>query len=118
MHTSHRLSLVTPTSTTPPIVVPDGIAAKLTIDINDSSATTWGSAVVDLQYSTVIGHDSDGTPLDNGQNFNPVVQFTSSRKARRSIGVTGAGNVRLHVSTAASAADKQAMVTIRTSWNA
>ena len=118
MNHAHPLSLVTPTSTTPPIVVPDGIAAKLTIDINDSSATTWGSAVVDLQFSAVVGHDSDGTLLDNWQNFNPVVQFTSTTKARRSIGVTGSGNVRLHVSTAASAADKQAMVTIRTSWNA
>ena len=117
MH-SHRLSLVTPTSTTPPIVVPDGVAAKLTIDINDSSSTTWGVAIVNLQFSTVIGHDDDGTLLDNWQNFNPVVQFTSTTKARRSIGVTGAGNVRLNVSTADEDADKEAMVTIRTSWNA
>ena len=118
MNHAHRLSLVTPTSTTPPIVVPDGIAAKLTIDINYSSSNTWCLAIVNLQFSTVIGHDDDGTLLDNWQNFNPVVQFTSSTKARRSIGVTGSGNVRLNVSTADKDADKEAMVTIRTSWNA
>ena len=116
MH-ADRLNLASPNSTTQPIEVPDGVAAQLTIDINDKDATkTWGSAVVNLQFSTSVEADKDGVDLTHWQNFSPTVQFTSSTKARRAVGVTGAGNVRLIVSTTDSGADPAAVVTLRSSW--
>ena len=118
MHTD-RISLVTPNNATAPIAVPDGVAAKITVDINDDADTyTWGVAVVDLQYSASLEQDRDGTDLTNWQNFSPTVQFVTGTRYRRSVGVTGAGNVRLFVTTADSGADDDAVVTIRTSWNA
>lgn len=116
MH-SHRINLTDPSSTTPPLSIPPG-AAKLSIDINDGSSYTWGSAVVDMQFSLSMELDEDGTDLTNWQDFPTAVQFTSSVKARRAISVTGYGWVRLKVSTSASAADIGAVVTIVRNWNA
>ena len=114
---SHRLNLTDANSTTPPLAIPPG-AAKLSIDINDGSSYTWGSAVVEMQFSLSIELDEDGTDLTNWQAFNTAVTFTSSVKARRAVSVTGYGWVRLKVSTSASAADIGAVVTIVRNWNA
>jgi len=112
-----RLNLTNATDCTTPIPVPAG-AAKLTIDINDASTFTWGSAVVDLQYTVALGQDPDTSEdVTNWQNMDPTVQLTSSTKARRNVGVTGAGWVRLYVSTPDGGADPNAIVTWRTSWN-
>ncbi len=112
---SHRLNLTDPNSTTPPLAIPPG-AAKLSIDINDGSGT-WGSAVVDMQFS-LSTEVVDGTDLTNWQNFPTAVQFTSSVKARRAVSVTGYGWVRLRVTTPDAGADINAVVTVVRNWNA
>ena len=114
---AYRLNMTDTASTTAPIQVPPG-AAKLSIDINDGSSFTWGSATIDLQFSLSIDQDDVGTDLTNWANVSPAVQFTSTVKARRAVSVTGYGWVRLKVSTAASAADIAAVVTMQRNWNA
>ncbi len=114
---SHRLNLADPNSTTPPMAIPPG-AAKLSVDINDSSSYTWGSAVVDMQFSLSIEHDPDGTDLTNWQNFPVAVQYTTSVKARRAVSVTGCGFVRLRCTTPDAGADINAVVTIQENWRA
>ena len=116
-HNAYRLNLTDTNSTTAPIEVPVG-AAKVSIDINDGSSFTWGNAVADLQYSLSVLLDEDGTDLTNWQAFSPVIQFTSTTKARRAIGVTGTGWIRLKCTTAVSTADIGAVVTVRTNWDA
>ncbi len=112
---SHRLNLTDPNSTTPPLAIPPG-AAKLSVDINDSSSYTWGSAVVDMQFSLSIERDEDGVDLTNWQNFPVAVQYTTSVKARRAVSVTGYGWVRLRVTTPDSGADINAVVTVVRNW--
>ena len=112
-----RINLTNTLEATQPIRVPAG-AAKVTIDINAGSSFTWGSAVVDLQYSVEQGQEPDtNTDVTNYVNMNPVVQWTSSVTSRRNVGVTGAGWIRLKVSTADGGADPAAIVTIRSSWS-
>ena len=117
MDHSYRINLTDTNSSTPPIRVPRG-AAKLSIDINDASGFTWGLAVVDLQFSLSIDEDEIGTDLTNWQNVVPAVQFVTGTRFQRAISVTGYGWVRLRVTTAASAADINALVTIVRNWNA
>lgn len=111
-----RLSLVSTLSVSDWLPVPAG-ATKCSVTITDnatsppSSTYTWGAAVVDLQYSVMVGRAEDGQMLDSPQAFSPAVQFTNSAKSKRNIGVSAAGNVRLKVSTGASTADPNALVT-------
>ncbi len=111
-----RINLTNTLEATQPMQVPRG-AAKVTIDINAGSSFTWGSAVVDLQYTVELGQDKDGTDVTNWQDMSPTVQFVTGTKARRNVGVTGAGWIRLKVSTADGGADPDAVVTIGKSWN-
>jgi len=114
---AYRLNMTDTASTTAPIQVPPG-AAKLSIDINDGSSFTWGTATIDLQFSLSIDQDETGQDLTNWQNTSPRVTFVTGTRSRRAVSVTGYGWVRLKVSTAASAADIAAVVTMQRNWNA
>ena len=110
-----RLSLVNTRSVTDWFPVPPG-TTKLSVSLTELSVAgapttyTWGAAVVDLEYSVQVGLIEDGSKLDSPQAFSPAVQFTSSAKSKRNIGVSAAGNVRLKVSTSASTADPNVLV--------
>lgn len=113
---SFRLGLTSTRSVSDWLPVPAG-ATKLSVTITDNATHpptttyTWGAAVVDLQYTVMTGSDALGQLLDSPQAFSPAVQFTTSIKSKRNIGVSAAGNVRLKVSTAISTADPNALVT-------
>ena len=114
---AYRLNMTDTASTTAPIQVPLG-AAKLSIDINDGSSFTWGTATIDLQFSLSIEQDDTGQDLTNWQNVSPAVQFVTGTRSRRAVSVTGMGWVRLKVTTAVSTADIAAVVTMQRNWNA
>ena len=107
---SFRLNLTSTRSVSDWLPVPSG-ATKASFTIIDSSTTTWGAAVVDLQYSLLIDRDELDAKRESAQAFSPAVQFSSTAKSKRNIGVSAAGHVRLKVSTLATAADPNALVT-------
>ena len=109
---SYRINLTDTNSVTAPIQVPAG-AAKISVDING----TWGTAVVDLQFSLSQEMD-DTTDLTNWQAFSPAIQWSTTTQARRAVGVTGTGWVRLKCTTADSTASIAAVVTVVSNWNA
>lgn len=104
-----RTNLITTAYVSEPILV--GNALRLSLQIKDDTATfTWGSAVVELEWSTLVGIEGD-VNLENWQSFATAVTFTSSTKGKRNISVAGAGHIRLRTTTADGGADPNAITT-------
>lgn len=72
-----------------------GRANKFSADLRVTSAMSWDSAVVDLEYSLATGDD-----LDEWHLFSPVIQFTSSEPVVRNASVSGVTKVRFRPTTA------------------
>jgi hypothetical protein len=107
-----RANLASDQWASPPITT--GGALRITVQVNDDADTyTWGNAVLELQYSALLGTNEDGTLLEQWASFSPAVTFTTGNRSKRNISISGAGFVRLRTSTADGGADPAAIVTWR-----
>jgi len=90
-----------------------GQFTHLTVAVKaDTTTYTWGTAVATLQFSPMIGVNDDGEDVDDWQAFPTSTTLTTSSMSARGVSIAGAGWLRLHVTTAAGAADPHAPTTI------
>jgi len=68
-----------------------------------NSVTTWGDAVVELEWSV----DTDDN-TEHWASFNPTITFSSSNPSQQRIPVAGVDKVRLKTTTADSTASTDA----------
>jgi len=89
-------------------------ASIVSIDILIASAFSWGSDVVEVQYSIYGDHSElvDGveTSFESARSFESPVTFTSASPSRTSIPVGSVGFIRLIPTTASGAGDPKALV--------
>ena len=90
-----------------------GTATHVTIAVKaDTTNYTWGTAVATLQFSPAIGINEDGEDVDDWQVFPTSITLTTTSMSVRGVSISGAGWIRLHVTTASGAADPHAPTTI------
>jgi hypothetical protein len=77
-----------------------GRTNKLATDAILASGKSWGSAVVDLEWSLHRGFDEEGRSLEQWNAFSPAVQMSSSATSLRRVPVGGLSYIRLKTSTA------------------
>lgn len=76
----------------------------------DTDTYAWGSAVVELQHTFVMGEDVEGNDLEDAQAFSPAVEFSTGTTYLRNIPIFACGQFRFRVKTPDSGADPRALI--------